>query len=221
MTRAAVLDGSAKVRDACHSLHMPSHIFDRAGQWRDAAAANGASVAAADAFARLPGALGDRGGPINASRGFGFAFNAGNLYHSLEYEAYELLQQCRLDDARDRLTRMGYAAGQALRLLPEGVPDSAAAPDAFAGDVGGAWYNATAYLQWQMRMRARQALWPLLTEMMGDAAPPPARRALRKIEELVEAPVRDWGDGAGVRRAHRRHRVQPRGERRKMMAGIT
>ena len=162
----------AKVRDACHSLHMPSHIFDRAGQWRDAAAANGASVAAADAFARLPGALGDRGGPINASRGFGFAFNAGNLYHSLEYEAYELLQQCELDDARDRLARMGHAAAQALRLLPEGVPDSAAAPDAFAGDVGGAWYNATAYLQWQMRMRARQALWPLLTEMMGDAAPP-------------------------------------------------
>ncbi|EOD22692.1 hypothetical protein EMIHUDRAFT_194988 [Emiliania huxleyi CCMP1516] len=162
----------ATVRDACHSLHMPSHISDRAGQWRDAAAANGASVAAADAFARLPGALGDRGGLINTSRGFGFAFNAGNLYHSLEFEAYELLQQCKIDDARDRLTRMGYAAGQALRLLPEGEPDSAAAPDAFAGDLGGAWYNATAYLQWQMRMRARQALWPLLTELMGNAAPP-------------------------------------------------
>ena len=39
------------VTEQTHSLHMPSHIWDRIGAWANASAANEASVAAADAFA--------------------------------------------------------------------------------------------------------------------------------------------------------------------------
>lgn len=225
------------VRSACHSLHMPSHIFDRAGMWYDASEANGASVAAADAFARLPGALAQMGGPIDASFGFGFAFNAGNVYHSLEYEAYELLQQCRFDEARQRSARMGYVRPRgpsnhahdslAARNRRNGPPDLAVpyiitfatrplsalaspqvvqqalahapapafrrvdAPDDFSSGVGASWFEATTYLQWELRMRSRQTLWPMLSEMLG-AAPPLATADWRAAPWVGLPPPLSW-----------------------------
>ena len=75
------------VTSATHSLHMLSHLFDRAGNYRAGELSNRKSVWAGDAFARS-GALKDIGNALP------YAFNAGNLYHSLEYEHYELLQIC-------------------------------------------------------------------------------------------------------------------------------
>ena len=165
------------VAAATHSLHMPSHIYDRLGRWREAAEANNASVADADAFANS-GALaqgGDgpaSGGPISVGGGFGFSFNAANMYHSLEYEQYELLQGCRLRPARHRVARMAYATGQLVgagRAWSSLPSPSASGPDDFADFVGAAWYNATTQLQWYSAMTARQAVWSLMSEWLGAA----------------------------------------------------
>jgi len=162
-----------RVVSATHSLHMPSHIYQRLGFWRKAASANAASVHAADTFSRS-GALLHSGGQIKAAGGFGHSYNAANLYHSLEFEHYERLQGCQLGPARKRLARMGYAVEQASRV-PRVWDDAAATPissldpSRFVSSVGGGWLNATAYAQWEYGMSSRQALWSMLTEMLGAA----------------------------------------------------
>ena len=110
---------------------MPSHLFDRAGNYRAGELSNRKSVWAGDAFARS-GALKDIGNALP------YAFNAGNLYHSLEYEHYELLQICAVSRAGSRLRRMIRATRQAMSF-----------PDAKV--LGSPWYQATTFTQWEMK----------------------------------------------------------------------
>ena len=88
----------SKVNMTCHSLHMPSHLWDRAGEFHNARSSNKASISGGDAFASASfGALASVGGNVGSIKswdpghvvsGYGFAFDAGNLYHSLEYQAW-------------------------------------------------------------------------------------------------------------------------------------
>jgi len=103
------------------------------------------------------------------------------VYHSLEYQQYELLQGCHMRKARMLWSRMGYAAAQAM-FAPRAWSQSKGSPDpspqtlhelAFQGVVGTSWYNATTFMQWEYRMAARQAVWSLLTEWLGGAASSP------------------------------------------------
>jgi hypothetical protein len=133
------------VTRATHSLHMPSHLFDRSGDFRSGELSNRASVWAGDTFAR-GGALSDIG---NAPP---FSFNAGNLYHSLEYEHYELLQMCALGKAGSRLRRMIRATSQAMSNESE------------------PWYRATTFTQWEMKMVARQTMWAVAASLMSSSS---------------------------------------------------
>ena len=172
------------VTSAVHSLHMPSHIFDRAGLWRNASAANLQSVASGGAFA-VSGALAADGGPISEGRGLPFAFNAGNVYHSLEFGQYELLQACEYGRARGLLRQMRYATHQALIVLPAayGDPIDRAAPsNAYAATLGGAIFNATTYFGWSERMGARQAMWAAFAALLGGVF----------VEGDPRGPSSDW-----------------------------
>ena len=44
-----------------------------------------------------------------------FSFNAGNVYHSLEYQHYELLQICAMSEADKLLSRTIHAVEQIVR----------------------------------------------------------------------------------------------------------
>ena len=157
------------VSSAVHSLHMPSHIFERAGLWRNASVANLQSIAAGAIFA-ASGALAADGGPISEARGLPFSFNAGNTYHSLEYGQYELLQTCEYNPARALLRQMRYATYQALTVLPAawGHPiERGATADAYAATLGRAVFNATTYHGWAERMGARQAIWAAFATLFG------------------------------------------------------
>ena len=193
----------ALVNETCHSLHMPSHIFDRMGRFDDGSDANRQSVAAADAFASS-GALDNSGAvpllddapPPNGDadrirdsshvtnssgnnddettkiEGLPFSFNAGNLYHSLEYEQYERLQMCDFDGARRLLSRMAHATLQAMDRLPlwgtgTALGDASPLPrERFELMIGEAMYNATTFKQWELRMSARQILFSLALDFL-------------------------------------------------------
>ena len=143
------------VTSTTHSLHMPSHLYDRSGNYRAGQLSNQASVRAADTFAQ-GGALDDM--KMNNP----YAFNAGNLYHSLEYEHYELTQICAVRPARMRLLRMIRAASQSMSF-PD-VPTSAAMSSASP------WFLATTYTQWEMKMLARQTMWGIATSLMSSSS---------------------------------------------------
>ena len=49
-----------------------------------------------------------------------FSFNAGNVYHSLEYQHYELLQICATFEADELLSRMIHATEQSVRKSGDG-----------------------------------------------------------------------------------------------------
>ena len=78
---------------------MPAHIFLRAGEFARASESEQASVTASDRF-NTGEALSWRGGPVGTSEfpakpsGLGFAFDAGNTYHSVEYLHYEASSSC-------------------------------------------------------------------------------------------------------------------------------
>ena len=167
------------VNNTCHSLHMPSHLYDRMGDFVAAEASNRGSVAAADTFGSS-GALGsasDDGGPadIGDLPGLPFSFDAGNLYHSLEYEQYELLQQCEFDAARRLLARMSHATMQASDRLPayntgSTLSDASSSPKGeYAEFFGGAVYNATTFKQWELRMWARQVQFSVALDFLVPA----------------------------------------------------
>lgn len=44
-----------------------------------------------------------------------FSFNAGNVYHSLEYQHYELLQICARSEADELLSRVIHVVEQSVR----------------------------------------------------------------------------------------------------------
>ena len=67
------------VNGTCHSLHMPSHLWDRMGVFALGESSNRQSVAGADTFAHS-GALDDSGG--SGLSGQEFAFNAGRAKSS-------------------------------------------------------------------------------------------------------------------------------------------
>ena len=105
-------------------------------------------------------------------KGLPFFFNAGNLYHSLEYEQYELLQQCDIDGGRRLLARMSHATLQAMDRLPlhatgTSLGDASLLPEKeYASLMGGATFNATTYKQWELRMWARQVLFSLSLDFL-------------------------------------------------------
>ena len=74
---------------AAHALHMPAHIYFALGMWEDSAAANEASIAAAEAR-RVRKGLGVK------AKGL----------HSIAWLAYTYLQQGKFDRARTLLTQM-------------------------------------------------------------------------------------------------------------------
>mmetsp|Transcript_57161 Transcript_57161/g.99976 ORF Transcript_57161/g.99976 Transcript_57161/m.99976 type:complete len:851 (-) Transcript_57161:116-2668(-) len=159
------------VNGSCHSTHMPSHIWDRAGNFTPAEASNSVSVKAGDFFADS-GALKYSGGDVGTMvwtpgaagwlAGLGFAFDAGNLYHSLEYQQYEQLQLCNFAHARRLTDRMATAAFQAF--------GAAGAIGEFAADANfaEAWKNSTTYWQFLYRMEARFTLQAVAYELLGD-----------------------------------------------------
>eukprot|EP00211_Chloroparvula_japonica_P003781 CAMPEP_0119123466 /NCGR_PEP_ID=MMETSP1310-20130426/3410_1 /TAXON_ID=464262 /ORGANISM="Genus nov. species nov., Strain RCC2339" /LENGTH=707 /DNA_ID=CAMNT_0007113297 /DNA_START=40 /DNA_END=2163 /DNA_ORIENTATION=+ len=158
------------VNSTCHSLHMPSHIYDRTGDFVRGGQSNEESVAGADQFA-TSGALSMDGGTINMSYGLEFAFNAGNLYHSLEFQQYEYLQQCRMPLARRMLGRMRFASNQAVERLAvaNGRPVNSIDPQStFEENFGSSWYDATTYKQWEYRMFARQVQFSLMLTLMNN-----------------------------------------------------
>jgi len=158
------------VNGSCHSVHMPSHLWDRAGIFDMAEASNAASVRAADGFADS-GALAYDGGDFGSMdwtpqepgwiSGIGFAGDAGNLYHSLEYQQYEYLQMCNFDHARRLTDRMATAALQAF---------AAVGPAGNFGDsskFGEAWRDSTTYWQFLYRMEARFSHFALSFKLLG------------------------------------------------------
>lgn len=176
----------------CHSLHMPSHLWDRAGVFSSGRHSNAVSVLAADTFASADlGALSSVGGDVGSDEwnpgvvtsGRGFAFDAGNLYHSLEYQAYEELQLCNLAAASSLTTRMGVAAFQALSAGGGATYDGAT----FAG----AWFSATTYAQWLYRMVARNALVATFHRFLGGVLAPEAQQsdAAHALSALLPYPL--------------------------------
>lgn len=157
------------VTKSSHSLHMPAHIFDRNGLFRLAAWSNNMSVNAADAFA-TSGAFHHRHQPSPSISSpsiespslnqLPFHWDAGNRYHSLEYQQYELLSTCQFTQARRLLQRMNHASQQALRHLSlkrgQQLTFMSVGRTEFERQVGEAWYEATTYQQWSYRMFARQ-----------------------------------------------------------------
>ena len=93
---------------------MPAHIFLRAGDFVRASESDQGTVDASDAFNVAVGALASQGGPIGTQAfpgqpsGLGFAFDAGNTYHSLEYLQYEVLQGCDTVRAAGQVDRMAW-----------------------------------------------------------------------------------------------------------------
>jgi len=152
-----------QVNNTVHSLHMPSHIFDRAGQFNKAARCNQDSINAADFFSsKKTGALSSHDGPVGdkdnwlpGTNGFvsgkGFAYNAANLYHSLEYLHYETLNLCDMASANAQLKRMSFTADQALQAGMN-------TPDGYVNGMDMAWRNATMYFQWLYRMESRHIM---------------------------------------------------------------
>lgn len=159
------------VNGSCHSTHMPSHIWDRAGNFSLAELSNDVSVRAGDFFAES-GALKYDGGDVGTMTwtpgepgwltGYGFAFDAGNLYHSLEYQQYEELQLCNFAHARRLTDRMATAAFQAFSAA--GPIHDFAANANFAQ----AWKNSTTYWQFLYRMEARFTLQIVAYELLGN-----------------------------------------------------
>mmetsp|Transcript_22188 Transcript_22188/g.71763 ORF Transcript_22188/g.71763 Transcript_22188/m.71763 type:complete len:498 (-) Transcript_22188:1356-2849(-) len=161
------------VNGSVHSMHMPSHIYMRTGQFPEAASANEQSVTAADGFS-MSGALKYSGGPVgslswnpaNLVSGYGFAYNAGNLYHSLEYEAYEVLQSCNFPEAALETERMGVASFQAL-AMGGGRTIKQTDTDNKITNLGSAWFNSTTYHGWFYRMEARLYQEAALSSLLG------------------------------------------------------
>ena len=145
------------VTSATHSLHMSSHLYDRLGEYRLGATANKKSIAAHDQFIKS-GALRDIGMSIDYS----YAFNANNVYHSLEYEHYELLQLCARKDADKSINSMINVVHQSIMHTDsEGIKTTTMEQLKDA-----AWYKSTVYIQWELKMLARQTMWSIATSMM-------------------------------------------------------
>ena len=156
-----VQDGLVYARDypryvtsATHSLHMPSHLYDRHGDFRAGELSNRASVWAGDLFARS-GALQDISAVAGAKAAAPFSFNAGNVYHSLEYQHYELLQMCALDAASSRVSRMIRVVEQSHEFSS---PSSSWSENPY--------FLATSYSQWEMKMLARQIMWGIAISIL-------------------------------------------------------
>ncbi|GAB5364185.1 hypothetical protein AAMO2058_000947400 [Amorphochlora amoebiformis] len=173
------------VNGTCHSLHMPSHIWDRQGNFSLGILSNTKSIRSADLFSQS-GALAFNGGPIGKNStdhgGKGFAFNAGNIYHSLEYLQYEKLMRCEFAPARQLVARMAFAKSQAVSRLPplQGHMVNHSKPmSEFAPTLGSALVQATTYTQWLYRMQARQVLVSMLLYLMpfGEGGPMAAQAA--------------------------------------------
>jgi len=176
------------VNGTCHSNHMPSHIYNRAGDWHRAAVADGLSVKAADTFSNM-GALkyqpgGDVGtletftpGKASWVSGLGFAYNAGNLYHSLEYQQNEVLQGCNRLLAVDQTERMAVAAFQAIAA--GGYRTAEVSPDGHSVEnLDSAWFYSTTYNGWLYRMQARLSLQDTIWRMLGDVGSTGSKRSL-------------------------------------------
>lgn len=118
-------------RSSCHALHMPSHIFMRTGNWAMSALSNAASIDACDELA--------------TTRKLDYTYEAGNLYHSLEYLHNDFLQLGRYKDADQLVARVDQAVDAQLER------------NAALGDKE-AWKLAQTYIWWQYRMHARNML---------------------------------------------------------------
>jgi len=167
----------------CHSLHMPSHLWDRDGNFSLGCLSNLKSVSGADAFSSTTfGALASVGGdvgeggwqPTNRTwvSGLGFAFDAGNVYHSLEYMQYEALQLCQLSEASRLLSRMSVATHQAVHA---GGADSFGEPAAY----GAGKYAASSFYMWLYRMEGRQALQAAIFSLLGGVGAAAEQMATR------------------------------------------
>ena len=86
--------------------------------------------------------------------GKGFAYNAANLYHSLEYLHYETLNTCDMASANAQMKRMSFSADQALQA---GLSQSKT-QTGYVNGMDIAWRNATMFYQWLYRMESRHIM---------------------------------------------------------------
>ena len=153
------------INASVHSLHMPSHLWDRAGNFEAGAASNLASLIGARTFVSS--------GATSAMGVRAFEYNAGNVYHSLEYEQYELLMRCDLGSAGQLAGRMDFARQQSFVAGSKiWMNDPTADPSVWKSSFGEAAYGASAYAMWSYRMVARQTLWTWSFEALGALSAP-------------------------------------------------
>ena len=159
-------DYPKRINASVHSLHMPSHLWDRAGNFSAGAHSNLVSLNAAKNFAAI--------GATSAMGARRWEYNAGNIYHSLEYEQYELLMRCDLPLAARLAARMDFVRQQSI--------------------ISGHWWThpsskarsidvvakSAAYAEWSYRMVARQLIWTWSFAALGalNTSSPSAPREL-------------------------------------------
>ncbi len=91
---------------SAHATHMPSHIFAQLGLWEEMVASNHASIRASE-----------------ADTGASACQKTGNTLHSMYYLMFALLQEGKLQEARDVLTRAGNVTAEASEAEDCGEAD--------------------------------------------------------------------------------------------------